>query len=220
MDLGDFHAMVSTALRRGTSLDSFIPQQAELSAQWMERNYTMKYMENFRLLQIKANQRTVKMPQNIYVKSAKFIRLIMSDGKYNYLNKVEPEDLTGLVSASNTTFAPNPPTPGYPTPQSYYIVGLNTLVLDAIPYQDFTGEGILNEYTDWPTDLESTHPLLRIAADMLLAQTQLFMAINIMKDLRMVAAYKEMRDEAVNTMTRAEDETKYGGESIAMAYVP
>jgi hypothetical protein len=213
MNLGDFHLLVSTSLRRGTTLDSYIPQQVELAAQWMERNYTMKYMESFRLLQIKMNQRTLKMPTNVLVKAAKFVRLIDDLGNYLTLNKVEPEDLLGVVSTQTAGIS-------NPLPKSYYIVGLNTLVLDTIPAQDWTGESILYEYSDWPTELTTTHPLLQIAADMLLAQTQMFIAINIMKDLRMVTAYKQMRDEAVNTLTRAEDENKYGGESISMAYVP
>jgi hypothetical protein len=36
----------------------------------------------------------------------------------------------------------------------------------------------------------------------------------------MGAAYKELRDEAVNTLTRAEDETKFAGENIRMLYKP
>ena len=211
MDLGDFHTMVSNALRRGTTLDQYIPQQVVLAVQWMERNYTFKYMENFRMLEVVQNQRTIQMPPNVLVKAAKFIRLYTTDGNFQYLNKVEPEDLVGIVSNQTTTD---------PTPKSYYIVGLSKIVLDTVPAADWVGEGILFEYSDWPTELTATHPLLDIAADMLLAQTQLLMSINIMKDLRLVGAYKEARDEAVNTMTRAEDETKYGGESISMVFNP
>jgi len=182
-----------------------------LAVQWMERNYTFKYMENFRILQIKAQQRTIKMPPNTLIKSAKFIRTITDQGTFNYLNKIEPEDLTGVVTSAATSDT---------TPHNYYIVGLSTIVLDTVPAVDFVGEGILHEYTDWPTELTTTHPLLQIAADMLLAQTQLAMSINIMKDMRLIAAYKEARDEAVNTMTRAEDENRFGGESMSMQYIP
>jgi hypothetical protein len=217
MNLGDFYSLVSTTLRRGTTLDTFIPGQVVLAAQWMERNYSMKYMENFRLLQVLPSQRTIKMPLGVKVKSAKFVRLLNPhvdqgvQGLYIYLNKVEPEDLQTVVSTKTTTD---------PTPKSYYIVGLNTLVLDTIPAVGYDGEAIFYEYTDWPSEPTSHHPLLEIASDMMLAQVQLLMAINILKDMRMIPAYKEARDEAVNTMTRAEDETKYGGESISMAFVP
>ena len=211
MDLSTFHAMVSTALRRGTTLDIYIPQQTSLAAQWLERNYTMKYMETFRIIQILANERTISMPANVLVKAAKFIRLVNDDGTYNYLNKIEPEDMQSIRSKQSVSD---------PTPRNYYIVGLSKLVLDSIPQTDMDGEGILYEYSSWPTEPTATHPLMDVAADMLLAQTQMFMAVNIMKDLRMIPAYKELRDEAVNTLTRAEDETKYGGEASIMAYTP
>jgi hypothetical protein len=196
MELSAFHAMVSSSLRRGTTLDVYIPQQTVLAAQWLERNYSMKYMETFRMLQVKA---------------AKFIRLVNADGTYNYLNKIEPEDLQSIRSITSVSD---------PTPHNYYIVGLKQLVLDSIPQVDASGEGILYEYSSWPSEPTATHPMLDVAADLLLAQVQMFMAVNIMKDLRMVPAYKELRDEAVNTLTRAEDETKYGGEAAVMAYTP
>lgn len=211
MILSDFHAMVSASLRRGTTLDVYIPQQTALAAQWLERNYSMKYMETFRIIQILQSERTIDMPEGVIIKAAKFIRLLNEDGTFNTLNKIEPEDLQSIRSLQNISD---------PTPHNYYIVGLGKLVLDSIPQKDFTGEGILYEYTSWPVEPSAHHPLLDIAADMLLAQTQMFMAVNIMKDLRMIPAYKELRDEAVSTMTRADDETKYGGEALSMAYTP
>lgn len=211
MQLSEFHTMVSASLRRGTTLDVYIPQQTAIAAQWLERNYSMKYMERFRLLQILKGERTIKMPANVLVKAAKFIRLFGRDGTYIYLNKVEPEDLQSTRSLNSTSD---------PTPHNYYIVGLKELVLDSIPQADFEGEGILYEYSSWPVEATAEHPLLDVGADLLLAQTQMFMAVNIMKDMRMVPAYKQLRDEAVNTLTRADDETKYGGEASVMAYNP
>lgn len=214
MTLGEFHTLVSTCMKRGTALDASIPTQVALAVQWMERNYTMKYMERFRLLQVTANDRVISMPPNVMFKGAKFVRLINDDGTYGYLNKIEPEDLTGLRSSTSN------PTSQDVVPSAYYVVGLDTLVLDSVPDVDWNGEAMFYEFTDWPTDTASTHPLLRMAADVLLAQTQWFMAINIIKDLRMAEVYKAARDEAMSTLTRTEDEIKYGGESVSMAFVP
>lgn len=211
MELSEFHAMVSSSLRRGTTLDVYIPQQVALSAQWLERNYSMKYMETFRLLQVNKGERTIDMPANVLIKAAKFVRLFGRDGGFIYLNKVEPEDLHSTRNLNSTSD---------PTPHNYYIVGLKKLVLDSVPQKDFDGESILYEYSSWPKEPTATHPLLDVGADLLLAQTQMFMAVNIMKDMRMVPAYKQLRDEAVNTLTRADDETKYGGETSVMAYNP
>ena len=214
MTLGEFHTLVSACLKRGTALDAYIPAQAKLAVQWLERNYTMKYMETFRLLQIAVSDRVIQMPANVSIKAIKFVRIIEEDGGYNYLNKVEPEDIAALRSTSTTPAGTNV------IPARYFLIGLNTLVLDSVPDVTWNGEAIFYEYTAWPTGDSSTHPLLTMATDVILAQTQLYMAVNIMKDLRMVEVYKLARDEAVNTLTRAEDETKNGGESVSMVYSP
>lgn len=212
MELSTFHSMVSSALKRGTAFDADIPNYVKLGVNWLERNYTYKYMEEFRLFQVAAGDRTIRMPDNKVIKAAKFIRLIGEDGAYIYLNKVEPEDLLGLRSANTTT--------SDVVPSSYFIVGTDTLVLDAVPSEACNGEAIFYEYSDWPVATTSTHPLLKFASDLLLAQTLWFMAIYALKDMRMAEAYKVARDEAMSTLTRADDETKYGGESISMAFAP
>jgi hypothetical protein len=205
---------VSDSLRRGTSLDALIPAQTKLAVQWLERNYTFLYMEVFRLLQIGADDRIIPLPPSVAIKSIKFIRTIGTDGAYQYLKRIQPEDLLGLRSATTT------PAGNDNVPRAFFMVGVNQLVLDAVPSESYNGEAIFREYTDWPTDTASKHPLLQMASDVLLAQTQWFMAVNVMKDLRMAEVYKVARDEGVNTLTRAEDESAYGGADNQMVYAP
>lgn len=230
MNLDQFNSMVSASLRRGTTLDSAIPQQTALAVQWLERNFTFKYMECFRLVTIVQNQRVIQMPKGL-IKSWIFFRIINSDGSYSYLNKVEGKDLTLVNSTANTLIPNTIPSPSGTTvitPGNFFQVGLSNIVLDAVPSQNFNAESMFYNYSSWPTDTSTipgggsqfTHPIIDVAADLLLAQTQMLMSANITKDLRMMAAYKEMRDEAVNTLTRADDETKYGGESMKMLYNP
>lgn len=230
MNLDAFNTMVSTSLRRGNTLDATIPQQVALAVLWLERNFTFKYMEVFRLIEIQASQRVIQMPVGALIKSWIFFRIINTDGSYSYLNKVEGKDLTQVNSTANTLIAQTVPAPTSTVikPLNFFQVGLANIVLDAVPSQVFDAEAMFYNYSSWPTDASTipgggstfTHPLLDIAADLLLAQSQMLIAANIMKDLRMFAAYKEMRDEAVNTLTRADDETKYGGESMKMLYDP
>lgn len=214
MTLGEFHTLVSDAMRRGDTLDDVIPGQVKLAVQWLERNYTMIYMENFRLLQVAAQDRIIALPPKVNIKSIKFIRTVGTDGTYTYLNRIQPEDLMGLRSENTVPRASDT------VPRAYFLIGVNQLVLDAVPSEALSGEAIFREYTDWPTDESSQHPLLQMASDVLLAQTQLFMAANILKDLRMVEVYKTLRDEGVNTLTRAEDEAAYGGSDNSMVFSP
>jgi|SRR5215469_4065354 len=230
MNLSDLNQMISDSLRRGTTLDTFIPKQTALAVQWIERNFTFKYMECFRLVTIIQNQRIMLMPKGALVKAWIFFRIIHQDGSYKYLIKAEGKDLT-LVNSTANTIIPN--TIGNPTtsvimPGAFFQVGLNTIVLDAVPSQNYNAEAMFYNYSSWPIDATAipgggstfTHPLIDVAADLILAQAQMFMATNIMKDLRMVPAYKELRDEAVNTLTRADDETKFGGENMKMIFDP
>lgn len=218
MNLGAFQSMVSTTLNRGTTLDSRIPLRVQMAAQWLERNYSFKYMEAFRLLQVVQGERVIDLPSNQVIKAWKFVRLIRDDGSYMYLNKVEPEDILGIGNpAPNATFTTRNEKPRL---SAYWVVGNSQMVLNTVPDTDWSGEGMWLAYTDWPTDPSAEHPLMNMASDVLLAETLLLMAAFDLRDQRMVAGWKEIRDEGVNTLTRAEDENKYGGESLTMAFVP
>lgn len=219
MNLGDFKSNVSQTLNRGTTMDGRIPRRVLMAVQWLERNYTFKYMERFRLLQIVANERTISLPSNEVIKSWKFVRLIRDDGSYQYLNKIEPEDVLGIGLPSPV--GTNQRRSDKPALSAFWVSGVSTMVLNTVPETSWSGEGMWHTYTDWPlAEDDFTHPLLNMASDVLLAETLLLMAAFDLRDQRMVAAWKDIRDEGVNTMTRAEDEAKYGGESIAMAFVP
>lgn len=210
MNLGEFHAAVSTALNRGTTLDARIPAMVKMAAQWMERNYSFKHMERFKLLQIVEGDRTILLPSNVTIKAIKFLRIIDASGQYFYPKKVEPEDAVGVGHQPHT----------HTIPGSYFIVGNSALVFTGVPGEDLNGEAMWYEYTDWPADLTATHYFLNAAADVLLAMTLLNMAAFVLRDARMVEGYKLMRDEGINTLTRATDESIFGGEVMEMQYRP
>lgn len=210
MNLGEFHTAVSTALNRGTTLDARIPTMVAMAAQWIERNYTFKYMEKFKLLQVKEGDRTVLLPPATIIKGMKFLRILDDAGEFFYPRKIEPEDATGVgMQPTSST-----------VPASYYIVGNHTLVFTGVPTEDLNGEAMWWEFTDWPIKADSNHFLLSAAADVLLAQTLLNMAAFVLRDARMVEGYKLMRDEGMNTLTRTADEMAYSGQSAEMQYRP
>jgi len=214
MNLGEFHSNVSTTLNRGTTMDARIPGRVKMAVQWIERNYTFTHMERFRLLQIVALDRTVTFPEQEVVKGFKFCRLINADGTFRYLNKIDPMDMTGLVTKDSSAASSDI------TPSGFWTVAGRLMVFNAIPSTNLNGEAMWWSYTDWPTASDAQHPLLNIASDVLLAQTLLLMAAFDLRDTRMFATWKEVRDEGVNTLTRAEDEAQHSGESVSMVYVP
>lgn len=214
MTLSEFHSNVETTLNRGTTLTSRIPGRVKQAVAWLERNYTMGYMERFRLLQIVALDRTVDFPSNEIIKGFKFCRLVNPDGTYRYLNKINPQDSLGVVTKDSSVVSTDI------TPSAFWTVANKLMVFNAVPSINLVGEAMWWSYTDWPTDPNSQHLLMDIASDVLLAQTLMLMASFDLRDMRMLAGWKEVRDEGVNTLTRAEDEAQYSGQSISMAYVP
>lgn len=209
MNLGEFHILVKNTANRGSTLDSKIPVQTKLAVQWIERNYTFKYMEKFRLLQMVPPDRTILLETSL-IKAHRFIRFIGTDGQFSYVRKIKPEDVTQLPTIDATSGLP----------AGYWTVANKLLVFSATPTAQLNGEAMWYEYTDWPVKDESTHTLLDIAADLLLCQTLLHLAAFVMRDMRMATIWKELRTEAVNTLTRAEDELEHSGESVSMAYGP
>jgi len=236
VNIDEFNTLVSTSLRRGNSLDSFIPLQTALAVQFMERNYNFKYMEMFRLINIQGpqgaipGQRVILMPSGVSIKAWILFRIINSDGSYSYIDKVEPKDLTMVDSSANTFTAGSVPAPNTATikPRNFFQVGLSTVVLDAVPSQNYSAEAMFYGYSSWPTDpttvpsggSDFTHPLLQTMSDVLLAQTQWNMAKNVMKDTRMIQVYEADAKKAFDTLLRAEDELKYSAENMRMLYKP
>lgn len=205
MTLVEFHDLVRTSLRRGTTLDAVFPTYAKLAGLWLERNYNFKYMEQFRLLQLVEGDRTVNLPSNKIVKGISFIRLIDDDsGEYTYLRRVNPRDLDGTETS---------------TPTAYWVSGVRTVVFNNTPDEALSGEAVFLEFTDWPTGPSETHTLFDIGTDVLLYQTLIHMA-GFLRDADMVAAYKQLRDDAIITLLLSEDEQRFHGEAISMAYSP
>ena len=204
MLLADFYATVSDSLKRGTTLDGMIPRYSRMACAWMERNYSFRYMEQYRVLQITAGDRTISLHSNQQIKRIEMIRLIQLDGSYTQLKRFSPRDFTAVETGPS---------------QGFWVAGNHTLVLENIPGEALVGEALFECYSDWPTASGETHPLLLQASDVMLYQVLMMMSPH-MRDGRVFEAYKLMRDEALNTLTRAEDEFAHGGVDSSMAYIP
>jgi len=204
MLLGEFHSIVSLSVKRGDTLDTVIPGLAKMACQWMERNYSFKYMEQVRVLQVEQGIRTIPLQSNQAVKKISFVRMISSTGEYTYLKRASPRDFTSVTVGES---------------QGYWLAGNHTIVLENVPGEPLVGEALFDCYTEWPTEVSETHPLLQTASDVMMYQVLMMLSAH-MRDGRVFEAYKILRDEALNTLTRSEDELAYGGTDDAMAYIP
>lgn len=199
MNLGELHGEIKASLARGSTLDSEIPLMVRRAARWIERNFSLKYMERQGKLTIASEAECagiIKLP-NAFIKSFWMVRMVEKDTdcgpatRYHYLKKVNPKD----------TWRPEI----YPFPSFYWQNGYENLQLSMNPCAGFRYEFGWYQFTDWPSDLEATPWLLANAEDLLITQTLLEFAPRL-RDPRLRSLYKDSRDEALKTVSMSDDE--------------
>lgn len=206
MNLGEFHTMLSGEVKRGTSLDSIIPQRVSMAAAMLERNFTMQYMKQHvevTLNILDAQPRLILQPADI--KSIGWLRLTSTESSlYRNLKKIDPRDLAKLETGE---------------PSAYWLSGRSQIVLDKIPDENFVVEGELKFFTDWPTDTDATPWLVIRAPDVLMAQSMVLIG-NYLRDMEIIKHYRGWRDECLKTLFLSEQEIENDNLDTEMAYAP
>jgi len=211
MNLGEFHSLVSESLNRGTSLDARIPSKVRQAVRWIERNYTYQYMRRWLSGTIDTSLPDAEVIPlyQLYPKAIEAVRLWPSDNprsQFHDLKRIDPKERT-----SRTTDV-----------SGYWLDGVNSIILDGTP-TDVSGsipyEIHLHQYTAWPTDTNYEHWLIDNAEDMLLYTTLFYMGVSL-RDSRMIADYKALRDEAQQTLHISEQEIQNNDRSASMVYNP
>ena len=105
-------------------------------------------------------------------------------------------------------------------PGGYWLDGVNSIVLDALPEEDYTYHLHLHQYTAWQKDEDDfEHWLLDNAEDMLLFTTLWYQGV-FLRDSRMIKDYKELRDTAMQTLHIAEQEIQHNDRDAVMLWTP
>lgn len=211
MNLGEFHTLTEAALGRGTALTTVVPTFVRFAARWLERNYTFQYMKKFVTVSIDVDVATT--PRYVELgpgapKSIPMFRWVQSDGSYRNLRRVEPEDMDSLEEA--TALSP---------PETYWIDGVERIVLGATPTEDINGELRVDKYSVWSESLTSEHWLLDNAEDVLLGQTLVMMASRT-RDPKLRETWLSIRDEGLRTLLLAEEELQHSNQDYRLEYIP
>lgn len=216
MQLSQFYSDIEAELTRGTRYTSRIPQWVAAAGMWIERNYTLDYMWQFRTFTIAAadGKRTVSFPEaNGRVKRFEFLRMVKEssqanvDARYHYLNGPRhPKDIT-LVRSGD--------------PDNFWLDGIQYLWLDAFVTEDRNFEIYYARITDWLNLALTDEPwLVNYAYDTLLARTMLTMLPGAWQAKRRKAEYRDMLQEGLKTLIDASLDLNYGGVEEQMQYVP
>lgn len=202
--LSDIHGQVRDALGRGTSQDALIPAKVRQAARWLERNYSFKYMEKFALLTIDSEAdypRVVAFPTSL-VKTIDMVRISSEGADYSYLIQVDPKDMVRV---------------GTGKPEGYWLDGVDSLVLNANPGENYTMEVLYNQYSDWPTDLNAEPWLVVNAEDALVAKAMTYFAPQL-RDSDMKTRWDGTLKEALDTLLKADEELRQSNRSERLGY--
>lgn len=204
MNLGQFHARISQAIKRGSSLDAIIPFWVADAARVQEQNYTFSWMVRTTEEMLPASNSELTFDLDPLVKSVNWIKPILNDANGDgtrwygqQLLGVSSDQVIG-ISGGN--------------PQGFYLEGGDTgysIHFDAIPHSDFKFRIEQNVYTDWPVDDASVPVLLARGQLVLFAQTLVLFAQE-QRDPRMFETYSATLQGAMNVLLRSEEELKQG----------
>lgn len=200
--LGDIYDQIKDSLARGSTLDAIIPSYTQMAARWIERNYSLKYMERFaefNMLTDSEQPRMIELP-NRRIKSIRFLRIPQGD-EYFYLKKIDPQDQKHVPKVAD----------------SYWQDGWCSLVLSAPVAEDTLFEIGFYEYSAWNTGREACHWLSENCPDLLTSLTLMRLARRI-RDERMFLVYKGERDEALKTLMDSNDESDFSDMAPVMDY--
>jgi len=213
MNLGAFHARISQALRRGTSLDDVIPLWVAESANLIETTRTWSWMKRTSSVTTDPNAEApnrIEMPST-RVKSFEYIKWAKPDPLdptvtiYEDLKGVDPIQVTGITNLY---------------PAGFWLDGLSFIWLDANPAVAIELVLRYNEFTDWPI-LDNAEPALLARGLSLLSSEVLLLASQENRDPRLTEIYQARRDKAFVALELSEQELQFHHQgSMKMTYVP
>ena len=201
MNLGQFHARVASALKRGSSLDAMIPFWVAEAARVQEQNYTFSWMVQTTAETLPAGNVPLVFPLDPLVKSVNWVKPVLNpgtDGTSWYgeqLRGVSSDQVQGITGGN---------------PQGYWIEGTSggyVLKFDTVPQAAFSFLIEQNVFTDWPADDAATPTLLLRGQLVLFSQTLVLFAQE-QRDPRMFDTYSTTLQGAMNLLLRADEELK------------
>lgn len=211
LELSEFHVLVSDALGR-PALDTRIPLRTKMAAAWLERNYTFQYMRTWRTVVADpaAEYPYIISLSGIELKSIDLMRI-----------RRESLDVAGeflFDRPMRKVFPGDRESRGAGVPESYWVNGRSSIILNTIPDELTTFEMHLQEFTSWGSASNWTHWLLDNATQLLLCRTLMMMAMGPGRDQTMYAQYKSDFDLEIASFNVSEE--AIGSEDFVQVWEP
>lgn len=212
MKLEEFHRMVASEVKRGNALDAMIPLYTKAAVSFLERNWPLKYMEEWCYINLQPGDQVVDMIWSF--RNFRFLRR-PNAGKWLYMKKADPmnEELVEGVDTGSGG-AQDTPLKEY-TQVGVRYVRFNTKWdgTDVLPI-----EGIIYKFSDWQhTRPDFRHFLLDTGSDLLCYQTMMRIGAAV-RDPRVYELYKPLRDEALTTFLNMDQDAEEAGKDEELHY--
>ncbi|PYS90910.1 MAG: hypothetical protein DMF62_03660 [Acidobacteria bacterium] len=209
MTVAEFYDDLRTVIARGTAVDTSIPIWSRSALRFLEREITFDYMKvSFFLLQEPGSKFFDFGAEDppIPLKRIEALGYFGQDGGMIPLSRINVNSIgrnisvipNGYRQAGTRIFfegAVSPP--GITETTTAYPLMLHTSL-----------------FTEWPTVGSQTHPILDIADDLIKHQVLLQSVTSVRKQEEM-AGWKLLRDEAIGSVRRLQDENELEGSQAA-----
>lgn len=192
MNLGDFHSIVRTTCRRGTTLDADIPTAVRQAAKSIERRFTFSYMRGYYDNTLAAGDSSIvnwssfELSQIKVVLSARIVLASLSD--QIWLKRVNERDFLDKPTER---------------PKAFWQLKSNEIFFNSIADQAYPMQFQVALYTNWPTNLSSAPSIFDEAEDIMLYRTMMNMGV-VMRDTMLTAHYKGLYDFEIGTLVEAQ----------------
>lgn len=202
---GDLLAQVKDDANKGNSLVGAIPNRVAMAIDWIEKNYSLDYMNRFISGTFLAGSNDPGPYTNFpNMKSIEFIRLVeygvARSASYSYLTKVDPSDLAEIRIS---------------TPSKYWVDAGQWIWLDNIPKQNLPFQARYARYTGRPTTDDTTSWLFDNGYQLILGKTMQLLA-SYARQPAWFTLYQPMVDEGLRVLLLADEELKRTNTDLRM----
>ena len=204
--LAEFYTLVSSEIRRGTSLDTHIPKKVQQAVRWMEEQHTFRHMEHYAALTLPSTgtqPRAIAIPTG-FKKMLGFRGILddQGDGEYFDLTKIDFYDISRIETDR---------------PSAYWQDGMDYFWLDNTPDQDYDAEMAYVGFTVLGTVTSAEPYVIQNFEGIVLDETMIRMA-PLMRDPAVVGLYKPNRDEMMKSVIDTDIEGRQSWQSESAQY--
>ena len=206
--VSEFYDDLRTVIARGTAVDTSFPVWSRAALRFLEREITFDYMKSTFFLLLESDSKFFDFKEErppIPLKKIEALGYFGQDGGMIPLSRINVNSIGRNIAV---------------VPNGYRQAGTRIYFEGAVDPPGIAPATVCyplmlhtSLFTQWPTIGSSTHPILDIADDLMKYQVML-QSVTIVRKQEEMAGWKVLRDEAIGSVRRFQDENELEGVSM------